>query len=126
MVLDTHVWLWYLEANSNLRPDLKAAILSSSQDCLVSPISVWEVLLLHEKGRYSLGPSPEQRVRDMLNVPGIAVAEFSTEIAVLSRSLQFSHEDPADRFIAATAKAYGLPLATDDANLKTLKWLKTV
>ncbi|HRK20463.1 MAG TPA: type II toxin-antitoxin system VapC family toxin [Fimbriimonadaceae bacterium] len=126
MILDTHVWLWYLEANENLRQSIKSAILEGSQDCLVSSISVWEVLLLHEKGRYSLGPNPVQRVREMLTAPGISVADLTAEIAILSRSLPFNHDDPADRFIAATAKAYGLPLATDDVNLRSLKWLKTI
>lgn len=126
MILDTHIWLWYHEGSPKLRADVKAAIDLDPEACYLSPVSLWEAHILAERGRINLGSSPEQELRRMLLRYPHRIADLTAEIAILSRALQFSHEDPADRFIAATAKAYGLPLATDDVNLKSLKWLKTV
>jgi PIN domain nuclease of toxin-antitoxin system len=36
---------------------------------------------------------------------------------LLSRQLALSHEDPADRFLAATARVMGLTLVTADERL---------
>jgi PIN domain nuclease of toxin-antitoxin system len=44
-------------------------------------------------------------------------AALTTDIAIASRRLALSHEDPADRFIAATAQVLGLTLVTADARL---------
>jgi PIN domain nuclease of toxin-antitoxin system len=49
-----------------------------------------------------------------------------SNIAYLSRSLQFDHADPIDRFIAATAFQLNIPLVTADASLQKLSWLKVV
>lgn len=41
-----------------------------------------------------------------------------------SRSLELPHEDPADRFLAATAFVYDLTLVTADKRLHSLKKIK--
>ena len=56
----------------------------------------------------------------------LKVIPLDLEIALLSRSLPYRHEDPADRFIAATAHRLGVPLATSDARLLGLPWLLTL
>ena len=43
-------------------------------------------------------------------------------LAILSREIALPHQDPGDRFIAATAIYYGLILATVDAKL-TGNWV---
>ena len=47
-------------------------------------------------------------------------------MAIAARTLTFNHEDPADRFIGATAHVLGVPLATADPKLHNLPWLKTI
>jgi PIN domain nuclease of toxin-antitoxin system len=54
------------------------------------------------------------------------VISRDNEIAILSRALQFVHDDPADRFIASTAYSAQVPLATVDSRLASLPWLRTV
>lgn len=45
---------------------------------------------------------------------------------ILSRQINLPHQDPADRFIAATAVHHKLMLATVDANLTSVSWLQTL
>ena len=79
-----------------------------------------------EGGRLKSVDPVENAVRDILNRHPLRVIPLDTEIALLSRTLAFTHEDPADRFIAATACRLRIPLATSDARLIDLPWLKTL
>lgn len=82
--------------------------------------------MLLEKGRLVSDLPAELKVRDMLNRYPLTVVSIDIEIALLSRSLPFAHDDPADRFIAATAHRLASPLATCDQRLMALPWLQTI
>ncbi|WP_366053645.1 PIN domain-containing protein [Microcoleus sp. PH2017_34_RAT_O_A] len=81
------------------------------------PISIWETLILAEKGQISLKPDPVTWVNLALKTLETHEAPMNHAIAILSREIALPHQDPGDRFIAATAIYYGLRLATVDAHL---------
>jgi PIN domain nuclease of toxin-antitoxin system len=116
-LLDTHVWLWSLLEPARLRPEVARSLASSDNQKWLSPISVWETLLLGERGRLHLAPDPEAWVRTQLQSAPVRQVPVDQEIAIQSRRLRTSHEDPADRFIAATARVHELTLVTADARL---------
>lgn len=126
LLLDTHIWLWYLLGNPRLSLQLQTAIADSSNEIWLSPISIWEATILAEKGRISLQPNTSIWVSLALKNLEIREAALNNEIALLSRQIDLPHQDPADRFIAATAVFYQLTLATVDSNLTSSSWLKTV
>ncbi|MEQ1821349.1 MAG: PIN domain-containing protein [Fimbriimonadaceae bacterium] len=70
--------------------------------------------------------SPEEIVRALLAVNSVAVIPIDSDIAIQARTFDFSHEDPADRFIAATAFHPNCPLVTVDERLTSLSWLNTI
>ncbi len=126
LLLDTHIWIWYQEGNPRLSPSLIEIIEDETNQLYLSPISVWETLLLAEKKRVVLEPNPEAWIKDSLGQLEIVEAPLSYEVMILSRKLDLVHQDPADRFIAATAVYYDLVLATVDKNLTSASGLKTV
>lgn len=126
LLLDTHIWIWYLLGNLNLSDNLQKAISDERNELWLSPISIWETLLLAEKGRLILKPTPEQWVQNSLQQLDTKEAPLSNEIAILSRQLALVHQDPADRFIAATAVHYKLTLVTVDGNLTKATFLSTL
>lgn len=83
----------------------------------LSPISTWEVLILAEKGLVTLDPSPVTWVHNVYQRVPFQEASLSHEVALQSRLLELPHQDPADRFLAATALAYDLNLVTADKRL---------
>ncbi len=117
LLLDTHVWIWYLTASPDLGSAIRALIESDRNELFLSPISVWEVLILAERGRLDLRPDPQSWTREALNAFPIIEAAFNTEIAIQSRSIDLPHDDPADRFLAATARVYKAVLVTRDRRL---------
>jgi len=117
LLLDTHVWLWALLEPARLKRDVLAQLGSERNEKWLSPISVWETLLLAARGRLSLAPDPESWVRAQLRHAPIRQLALDHEIALQSRKLRLPHEDPADRFIAATARVHELTLVTADRRL---------
>ena len=126
LLLDTHIWLWYLLGDPRLSLQLQTVIADLNTELWLSPISIWETLILAEKGRITLQPEPVTWVNLALKTLEIREAELNHSIAILSRQIVLPHQDPADRFIVATAIYYGLKLATVDANLTGTSWLQTV
>lgn len=117
LLLDTHIWLWYLLGDQRLSLQLQNAIVDSNTELWLSPISIWETLILAEKGRLSLQPDPITWVNLALKTLETREAQMNHYIAILSRQIALPHQDPADRFIVATAIYYGLILATVDVNI---------
>ena len=83
----------------------------------LSPVSVWEALVLAESGRVLLQPDPWSWIRNALAVRPVRAIPVTFDVALGSRSVRLGHDDPADRFIAATAMVHGLTLVTADRAL---------
>lgn len=117
LLLDTHVWLWSLLEPQRLSAEATQTLEDPGNELWLSPISVWEVLLLAERGRLQVGQEPSGWVRRALAAMPLRDAPLSREVALVSRSVALDHQDPADRFIAASAIVHGLTLVTGDARL---------
>ena len=117
LLLDTHIWIWSLIEPERLTRKVRRALRSPSNELWLSPISAWEVLVLTEKGRLRFESDGDTWVRQALEAGPFREAPLSHDIALASRSLKLSHQDPADRFLAATAQVLDLTLVTADERL---------
>ena len=117
MLLDTHIWLWALLDPARLSRAVRALLASPTETVRLSPISVWEAVMLAERGRIALEPDPRSWLDRALAAAPVAEAPLTFEVAMASRSIALEHRDPADRFIAASALVFGLTLVTADARL---------
>ena len=124
LLLDTHIWLWSLREPNRLGMRTQQELRSPENELWVSPISTWEALILHEKGRIHLAGNVDEWVVGA--TAPFREAPFTHEIAAVSRQLPLPQRDPADRFLAATAKVLGLTLLTADANLLGLGEIATL
>jgi PIN domain nuclease of toxin-antitoxin system len=107
---------------------LGARVLKEIQDpkneLWLSPISTWEALTLHDKGRLYLGDDLDRWLTRATFAFHEAV--LTHEIVAMSRKLPLSQRDPADRFLAATALVLDLTLVTADVNLLGLGNISTL
>lgn len=117
LLLDTHIWLWALLEPERLSPAVRAALQAPSNELWLSPVSVWEALLLAERGRVAVTSTPAEWVQQMVQAVPRREAALTHDIAVMSRQISLPHQDPADRFLAATARVLGLTLVTADERL---------
>lgn len=117
LLLDTHIWLWSLLDPERLTPKVRDALKSPDNELWLSPISVWEALMLVDRGRLSVTGDATQWVEDMVRALPRREAPLTYQVAVESRRVTLPHQDPADRFLAATAVVYELTLVTADERL---------
>jgi PIN domain nuclease of toxin-antitoxin system len=121
LLLDTNALLWLSGGSERLGPVARAAIEAAVDDAAAafSAISVWEAATLVRKGRYALGQTVEGWRADLI-AAGLAEAPLEGLAAAMAGALTSLHDDPADRFIAATALRLGASLVTSDQRL--LDW----
>ena len=117
LLLDTHVWLWFVRGESTLPRAFDSAIRDAANDVVLSVVSAWEVQVKAAIGKLDLG-SP---VEDFLDV---AVLQFDTldvsmrHVRALA-TLPLHHRDPFDRMLVAQALADGLTLVTVDPSMRS-------
>lgn len=116
-LLDTHIWYWYLIGSPKLGDAIQNTIDENLGSCYLSPISVWEVGMLHKKGRIELMNGLVAWLDQANNVFPLHEAKLTATVAVKSHQLSLPHKDPADHFIAASAIVYRLTLITVDKHL---------
>lgn len=117
IVLDTHVLVWALLDDARLGARARALIdaATASSGLVVPAITPWEIAMLAEKGRLSLGRETGAWIEAALALSGVRLAPLVPAIALDAVRLPGAlHPDPADRMIIATARHFGLPLLTAD------------
>jgi PIN domain nuclease of toxin-antitoxin system len=128
IVLDTHVFVWWVHADEQLSAIQAAAIRAHEQDKIgISAISCWEIAKLVELGRLSLPCELGEWFAQALSYPGVQLLELTPEVVVESTMLpgQF-HRDPADQIIVATARIFRCPLVTSDARIVSYPHVETI
>ncbi|NOQ46300.1 MAG: PIN domain-containing protein [Desulfobulbaceae bacterium] len=117
LLLDTHIFLWSLLEPEKLGKNTTEILENSGNEIWLSPITLWETIVLAGKGRISLNKEPGEWLRMVLKQIPLREAPLNFNVAIESRYITVAHHDPADRFLAATAKIYNLTLVTADQNL---------
>jgi PIN domain nuclease of toxin-antitoxin system len=117
LLLDTHVWLWSVLGDERLSTRVARELRSPVNRLWLSPISVWEALLLCERGRFTPAEDVEGWVKMALTAIPFTEAPFTHDVALTTRTIRLAHRDPADRLLVATAKVLGLTLVTADKRL---------
>jgi PIN domain nuclease of toxin-antitoxin system len=116
-LVDTHVWLWSLVEPDKLSRRARAVLSEPRNQGWLSPISVWELQILAERGRVELDDDPRRWVRDAVKHTPFSEATLVNEVAFRSREVALEHDDPADRFLVATALVYDLTFVTADSEI---------
>ena len=117
LLLDTHILLWSLLDPMQPTRDVATELESLSNELWLSPINTWEVIILVERGRVALETDPITWLRSAYTKIPFKEAPITHEVAIQSRTIDLPHQDPAYRFLVATAVVYGLTLVTADERL---------
>ncbi|MBI4566192.1 MAG: type II toxin-antitoxin system VapC family toxin [Planctomycetes bacterium] len=126
LLLDTHVWIWSLLDPARLGRKALRILSDPASELWLSPISLWEFLVLADKGRILVHGPVETWVDRAFEKAPINEAAMTHEIVRASRRIVLPHRDPADRFIAATAHVLDLVLVTADERLRQVKDIKVL
>ena len=129
IVIDTHVWLWWISNPEKLAVNAAQAIDKAIIEggIIISSISTWEIVLLTNKKRLKLSIDIRDWVRKTEALPFVRFVPVDNTIALRSVTMPGNfHPDPADRIITATAMTMGLPLVTREEKILGYPHVKTI
>lgn len=129
ILLDTHVWVWWLSASAKIPRKAQRAISEAVMDrsVYVSSISSWEIALLAARDRLKFTMDAQDWIARSEALPFIRFVPVDNSIAIRSVRLPTPfHKDPADRIIVATALMMGAPLVTSDSKLLKYEHIETI
>ena len=119
-LLDTHTWVWAQLQPERLSRTAAALIADPSAGACLSPVTLYEVHLLVERGRVQIEMAPLVWIRTSLIRRPFPILDVTAEIAVGARNLEgYTNPDPFDRLLLATARAHLIPIVTKDASMHT-------
>ncbi|HSW69702.1 MAG TPA: type II toxin-antitoxin system VapC family toxin [Gammaproteobacteria bacterium] len=119
VLLDTHVFVWYVNGNEINRRTQKIIDSAIQAGCIyLADISLWEISMLVLKQRIILAMPCMEWINRGIEQLRLQILPITPNIAVESCNLPGNfHGDPADRLIVATARAHGMVLATRDSTI---------
>ena len=129
LLVDTHVLVWLAAAPKKLtRPAASAIRRAMRSDGIgIASITLWELAVLFTRGRLQAHGTVEASVERLVTATHVVVKPLTPSIAAIASQLPSDFPaDPADRLIAATARAEGLALVTADTRILESPLVKTV
>ena len=117
LLLDTHIFLWYLSKDKRLPGKLRDAIRNVENQVFVSVVSLWEAIVKYQLGRLPLPHEPETYLPEQRKKHQIASLDLDEASVSHLSSLPKIHQDPFDRILVCQALEHDLILVTADERL---------
>lgn len=117
LLLDTHVFLWWVNNDEALSAKARKAITSLANECTLSLASCWEMAIKSSLGKLKLTQSVERFVAEQVALNGFRLLQIDFRHAAAVESLPFHHRDPFDRMLVAQAISEKMTLVTADRAL---------
>ncbi len=118
ILLDTHIFLWFISGDIQLSTDIRDAIRDPNNEVYLSAISVWEAIVKYQLGKLPLPEHPETYLLKQRNLHQIVSLDLD-ELSVLQlANLPPLHRDPFDRMLICQALQHDLTIATVDAAIR--------
>lgn len=116
-LLDTHIFLWWLENDRKLKSPLRDIIQDNSNNIFVSVVSGLEISIKQKIGKLPL----KTTVKTCFEKSEFGLLDVRLKHIIELDKLPVIHKDPFDRMLIAQAKAEKLTLLTDDVKIKRYK-----
>ena len=117
-LLDTHIYLWHLEANPLLKSSTRTILQNSSHSFYLSTESIREIAIKNRDGKLTLMDTFEVVVTQARRQSGIHLLAITTAHLIRLNILQFpsNHRHPFDHLIICQSIEEDLTLISSDGN----------
>jgi PIN domain nuclease of toxin-antitoxin system len=121
LLLDTHIFLWYIFGVSKLKVLDKEIIENSENQVFISDYSIWEIMIKSKLGKLSI-PSPTYTfLIQEINNHEFSICSNRTSAFQYLENLPDLHNDPFDRMLISQSIDLGYTLVTEDSNIMKYK-----
>ena len=114
VLVDTHVFLWWVEGDRALPVKAGAALADRDNECLISLVSVWELAIKAGLGKLKLALPVQRYVIEHVAANGFRMLDIQMAHVGRVESLAAHHGDPFDRLLIAQALEERIPVVTAD------------
>lgn len=118
ILLDTHIFLWFISGDIHLSTDVRDAIRNPDNEVYLSAISIWEAIVKYQLGKLPLPEHPETYLPKQRNLHQIVSLDLDEGSVAQLAKLPAFHRDPFDRMLICQALQNGLTIATVDAAVR--------
>jgi PIN domain nuclease of toxin-antitoxin system len=115
LLLDTHVFLWWIERNPHLSARARALIADPDSEVFVSIVTVWEIAIKVALEQLEMPVDLGAFLRRQLQSNGFESLPITFEHAVAVRDLPMHHRDPFDRLLVCQSRVESLALVSADS-----------
>jgi PIN domain nuclease of toxin-antitoxin system len=115
VLLDTHVFLWWVsERGARLSDRARDLLSDGGTKALLSMASAWELAIKAGSGRIELPDEIGRYVPDRLRRHGFELLPIELTHAIRAGTLPRHHGDPFDRMLVAQGQVEGVAIVTAD------------
>lgn len=100
ILLDTHTVIWAITDNDRLADEPRKLIEDTSNNCIVSIASLWEMGIKFSIGKLKL-KNNLQHTFQIIEKTGFIILPIDPKHIAVNAQLKFHHRDPFDRIIIA-------------------------
>ncbi len=113
LLLDTHIFLWYITGDQRISQSVRTAI-EDSEVAYLSVVSVWEATIKYQLGKLPLPEPPHPWLTTQREAHGIETLALTESSVAHLPELEAHHRDPFDRVLVCQAIEHGLLIVTVD------------
>ena len=114
LLLDTHVFLWFITGNNRLSQKFLDSIRDTNNQVYLSVVSIWETVIKYQLGKLPLPHPPESYLPHQRLLHQIASLPLDESSVARLASLPLLHRDPFDRILISQAIEHNLIIVTVD------------
>ena len=114
VLVDTHVFLWWVEGDRALPAKARAALANRGNECLISMVSAWELAIKAGLGKLKLALPVKRYVAEHVAANGFRMLNIQMAHVGRVETLDPHHGDPFDRLLIAQALEEKLAIVTAD------------
>ena len=115
LLLDTHVFLWFILGSPHLSADARVLIEDERNRKFISVASLWEIAIKSSIGQLRLSAPFDQLIPQQLSLNGFELLAIEITHLAAVATLPFHHRDSFDRLLIAQALAEQMPLVSSDS-----------
>lgn len=118
LLLDTHIFLWYITADARLPALFRDAIREPKNDVFLSVASLWEIIIKYNLGKLPLPQPPEIYIPNKRRNHQIKSLSIHENAVKELANLPSLHRDPFDRILICQTLANNLTIVTIDSQIQ--------
>jgi PIN domain nuclease of toxin-antitoxin system len=114
VLIDTHVFLWYVTNNKQLRDNHKIMINERENLVYLSQASIWEMAIKYSLGKLTFDSPFREFIESQIQINDFQILSLNLLHFERVAQLPFQHRDPFDRMIIAQAITENVPVISYD------------